>query len=258
MAKKKPQPQEDAKALTPRMKDLPKEMMPRERLLKFGGEVLEDYELLAILLRTGIPGCNVMELAKRLVDHFGGIQKMAQYPTKELYAHIRTVPELLGIGESKLISILTAIEIGARIYAPTPKQLKKALTEPEDVARLMFSQSTRLAREAFWAILLDRRLAPIRDYPEPVEITRGIGSNTIISPHVLFRPAVMFDAQAIILVHNHPSGNVEPSTEDIVTTQVLIEAGRQLRIPLFDHVIVGRPDVSPFCYSLRKHERCVF
>ena len=127
---------------------------------------------------------------------------------------------------------------------------------PGQVAELMFAESTRLAREGFWAIFLDRRRVPLR--PEPDLLTLGLGAQTLIDPQTLFRKAVMFDAHGLILVHNHPSGDVSPSTQDVETTRALITAGRVLGIPVLDHVIVGRPDISPSYFSLRTHELCDF
>lgn len=239
-----------------KIKDLPEGERPRERLLRLGPAALSDAELLAILLRTGVTGCNVHELALRLASALGGLAGLRTYDAAALAAFVRQEPTLRGIGPDKLATLQAALEVGARVFRPSAQALRKPLLRAGQVAELMFAESTRLAREGFWAIFLDRRRVPLR--PEPDLLTLGLGAQTLIDPQTLFRKAVMFDAHGLILVHNHPSGDVSPSTQDVETTRALITAGRVLGIPVLDHVIVGRPDISPSYFSLRTHELCDF
>ncbi len=239
-----------------KMRDLPETDRPRERLLRLGPAALSDAELLAILLRTGVKGCNVHELAQRLANALGGLTGLRRYDAQALTAFVRQEPALRGIGPDKLATLQAALEVGARVFRPEPKALRQPLIRAVQVAELMFSESTRLAREGFWAFFLDRRRVPLR--PEPELLTLGVGAQTLIDPQTLFRKAVMFDAHGLILVHNHPSGDVTPSAQDIETTQALIAAGRVVGIAVLDHVIVGRPDITPSYYSLRTRHADLF
>lgn len=241
---------------TRRMADLPEGDRPRERLLRLGAGALSDAELLAILLRTGVTGCNVHELARRLASALGGLAGLRTHDAPSLAAFVRREPSLRGVGPDKLATLLAALEVGARVFRPDAKALRKPILRAAQVAELMFSESTRLAREGFWALFLDRRRVPLR--PVPDLITLGLGAQTLIDPQTLFRKAVMLDAHSLILVHNHPSGDVSPSAQDVETTRALVAAGRVLGIPVLDHVIVGRPDVSPTYLSLRAKELCAF
>ncbi len=238
------------------MADLPEGDRPRERLFRLGPAALSDAELLAILLRTGIAGCNVHELARRLATALGGLAGLRTYDAASLAAFVRQEPALRGIGPDKLATLQAALEVGARVFRPDAKALRKPILRALQVAELMFAESSRLAREGFWALFLDRRRVPLR--PEPDLLTLGLGAQTLIDPQTLFRKAVMLDAHCLILVHNHPSGDVTPSAQDVETTRALVAAGRVLGIPVLDHVIVGRPDVSPSYFSLRTHDLCAF
>ena len=241
---------------TRKMADLPACDRPRERLLRLGPAALSDAELLAILLRTGVTGCNVHELARRLAAALGGLAGLRTHDAATLTAFVRQDPALRGIGPDKLATLHAALEVGARVFRPDAKALRKPILRATQVAELMFAESTRLTREGFWALFLDRRHVPLR--PEPELLTLGLGAQTLIDPQTLFRKAVMMGAHSLILVHNHPSGDVSPSAQDIETTRALIAAGRVLGIPVIDHVIIGRPDISPSHLSLRSQALCDF
>lgn len=243
---------------TPSMRELPAEDRPREKLLRLGAAALTTPELFAILLRTGVKGCHVGELARRLVEAFGGAEAMPclrTHDVESLRAFVRTRPALRGIGEDKLATLLAAFELGARIFNPPPRALRKPLLRAVQVAELMFAESSRYAREGFWALYLNCRRVLMRP---PELITLGVEAQALISAQALFRRAVMMDAQALILVHNHPSGDVSPSAADVETTEALVAAGRTLGISVLDHVIVGRPEIAPSFCSLRDTRRCVF
>lgn len=246
-----------------KIKQLPEDERPREKLLRAGPESLTDSELLAILLRTGVQGCNVTELARRFVTALGerSLAALRTYDYESLIGFIRAhsskddPTSLRGIGSDKLATLLAALEIGTRVYRPDRKELQKPFLRAAQVAELVFSESTRFAREGFWALYLNHRRIPIC---APTLITLGVGTQTLIDPQTLFRKAVMLDARAVILIHNHPTGDVTPSEPDISTTQTLIEAGKTLSIPILDHVIVGNPSLSPSYYSIRASGRCSF
>jgi DNA repair protein RadC len=245
---KEPQPQ--------RMKDVPEAERPREKLLARGAEALSDAELVAILLRTGIKGCNVCDLAKRLLENLTGLDKIRTWDSHTLKTFIETSPALRGIGKDKLSTLLAAFEIGFRIYAPKEKLTQGAVLTPAQAVSLIIDEVKHLNREAFWAIYLDKRRRPIE---QPQQLTLGIGAQTLIDPKTLFRRAVLFDAYAVIILHNHPSGNLDPSEADISTTRALIAAGKAVNIPLIDHIIVCPPGRnSPHYHSLRSHNDCIF
>lgn len=285
-----------------RIKDIPDDQRPRERLLKYGPKVLTDEELLAILFRTGVRGCNVHEMSRKFVEEFGPIWRLRKYAPDELHAWLnhadapalpnrddesdelsyygerdaaerlsedppeplpyaeacryRKGPRISGLGPDKLATLAAALELGARIYRLKPSELAKPIARPSQIAQLMFAESSRYAREGFWVIYVDRKRRMIMDGPELV--TLGVRAHTVIEPAVLFRRAVMLDAHGVFVVHNHPSGDVRPSDEDIGVTQRLINAGRMIGIPVLDHVIVGRPETMPPYLSLREREYCSF
>ncbi len=266
-----------------RMTDWREQDRPREKLLAYGAEALTDEELLAILFRTGVTGCNVYELARRFVRALKGKEAALQHaepddvPCTEavaeaddrtslyrLWTYDRQAlqafvaehqPLLKGIGKDKLSTLLAALEFGARVFRPTPQTLQKPLLRASVVAQLMFAKTARYVREGFWILYLDRRRVLMQ---EPDLITLGLGAQTLIDPQTLFRKAVMLDARNVIVVHNHPSGDVKPSDEDVTTTQRLIASGRILGITVLDHIIIGRPDVTPSYYSLKAHDVCAF
>ncbi len=272
-----------------RMKDWREQDRPREKLLAYGAEALTDEELLAILFRTGVTGCNVYELAHRFVQVLRGreetlikersaesaecgersaesgvdagaeetsLYRLWTYDRQALQAFVSEhQPLLKGIGKDKLSTLLAALEFGARVFRPTPTTLKKPLLRASVIAQLMFAKTARYVREGFWILYLDRRRVLMQ---EPELITLGVAAQTLIDPQTLFRKAVMLDARYVIVVHNHPSGDVKPSDADIETTQRLINAGRILGIPVLDHLILGRPDVSPSYYSMQAHDVCAF
>lgn len=285
-----------------KIKDIPDDQRPRERLLKFGPKVLTDEELLAILFRTGVKGCNVHEMARRFVAEFGALWRLRRYAPDELYGWLshadapalpdrggvpeeacyygergaaespgaaepeplpyadagryRRGPRIAGLGPDKLATLAAALELGARIYRVRPQELKKPLVRPSQIAQLMFAESSRYAREGFWVIYVDRHRRMMQEGPEL--LTLGVRAHTVIEPAVLFRRAVMLDAHGLFVVHNHPSGDVRPSDEDIGVTQRLINAGRTIGIAVLDHVIVGRPETMPSYLSLREREYCAF
>ncbi len=255
-----------------KMKDKPQDERPRERLKMQGATALTDHELVAILLRTGVKECNVFELARRFCHLFHPITKLRALTYEDMKGWIdryndylrQRDPETLspqereikGIGEDKLITLLAALELGARVYAPKGEPLRKPILRPSDIADIMLTEASRFTREGFWAIYVDRHRRMIQDKPDLV--TLGIRSTTLIEPAVLFRRAVMLDAHGLYIVHNHPGGDVRPSDEDIATTQRLVTAGYALGIVVHDHIIIGRPEVTPHFYSLRANDDCTF
>ncbi|MBQ9694544.1 MAG: DNA repair protein RadC [Kiritimatiellae bacterium] len=246
----------DADSAAARMKDLPETERPREKLLASCAEALTDAELVAILLRTGISGCNVRDLAERFLKGIGGLDNIRTWDSRSLKLFISRTPELRGIGKDKIASLLAAFEVGFRIYAVKQDKPAAAILTPSQAVALVIDEIKHFNREGFWVLYLDRRRRLI-DRPEL--LTLGVGARTVIDVQTVFRQAVLMSAAAVILIHNHPSGHPDPSPEDLATTDTLIAAGKTLNIPVIDHIIVGRPGVCDPCYySIRSHQQCHF
>ena len=209
------------------IREMLEDSRPRERLLKFGVENLSDSELFAILLRTGSVGINVIDMSNMLIQEYG-LDRLFECSLKELQ-------NIKGIGQAKAMQILAIAEIQKRINQ-SKKPVKK-ITCSEDVYNLMHERLKDEKQEHFYVLLLDTKNNLIG---EPVLITKGILDASIIHPREIFKPAIKNSASKIILVHNHPSGDPEPSREDREITKVLIESGKFVEIPIVDHVVVGR------------------
>ncbi len=242
------------------MKELPEEFRPREKLLRHGAQTLTNEDLVAILLRTGVSGKNVYHLAKdfcRLFDN--QLHRLTTFEQDTLFSHIKNQDFLKGIGSDKFATLIAAMEFGRRIYKPTKdemKPLKDPILRAKQIAEFMFSEVAYNAHENFWAIYLDIRQTIIND--RPYAITQGLDSHTLIDPKSIYKKACLLNATSVIIVHNHPSGDVTPSEADIRTTNHLIEAGKAIGIPIKDHIIIGRADIAPHYCSLRARNLCEF
>ncbi len=202
---------------------------PRERLLAKGPEALSDAELLAVVLGTsGRVGVSVFEWAEELLGRLGGLSALFRVETEELLA-------LPGLGPAKACRLQASLELARRAMRPALPPGRR-LRRPEDVAD-WFRVTIGLAeRETFWVVALDVRNRVIR----PVRIAEGHQEGVQVHPREVFRKLVRLGASACVLVHNHPSGDVTPSAEDVALTKRLEEVGRLLGIRVLDHVVVGR------------------
>lgn len=209
-----------------KIKDFPVQNRPRERFLKLGPEALSDSELFAILLRTGTKGENVIDMSNRLIAEYG-LEKLFECSLAEL-------EKIKGIGPSKAMQILTMAEIQKRINQ-SQAPIKK-ISCAEDVFKLFHPKLSDKKEEHFYVIMLNNQNNIIAEQ----EISKGILDASIIHPREVFKPAIKNSASKIILIHNHPSGNPEPSREDIDITERLVSAGEELGIKVLDHVIVGK------------------
>ncbi|MFV9510876.1 RadC family protein [Tepidibacillus sp. LV47] len=209
------------------VRDVPLEERPRERLMKYGAEQLSTSELLAIILRTGSANESVIQLATKILSKFETLQNLYDVTIEELMA-------IKGIGEAKAIEIKAAIEFGKRIVKATPVE-KETIRSPRDVFSYLYEDMRFLRQEHFIAILLDTKNHIL------AKETISIGSlnASIVHPREVFKPAIKKSASAIIVAHNHPSGDPSPSREDIEITKRLYQAGELLGIDVFDHVIIG-------------------
>jgi len=211
-----------------RLKDQPASERPRERLVAHGADALSNGELIGILLRTGFKGTNAVELGRQLVQKYGSLQSLAQASVEELQM-------VKGIGCDKAGTLVAAFTL-ARNMAKELRSESPMLDTPEAVANLL-RKDNRLRRvETFQVLLLNTRRRLIR----VAEISDGTLDTLLVHPREVFEKAISANAAALVLVHNHPSGDPTPSEADIKVTRDLIRAGQLLKIEVLDHVILGR------------------
>lgn len=225
------------------IRDIPGKARPREIALERGVERTDDDILLAILLRTGgRRGQGVLELARDVLARCGhSLERLADASVEELVA-------LPGLGPVKALELKAALELGRRSATPDNAGARPVIHDPAPVLRLLAPRAARLSQEVFWMLPLDAKHRLLRP---PVEITTGLLDASLAHPREVFREAIRCMAAAIILAHNHPSGDPHPSREDIHMTRRLVDAGRVIGIPVLDHVILGRGTTPPPYASLR-------
>lgn len=211
-----------------RLKDQPVSERPRERLAEHGADALSHAELIAILLRTGLKGANAVEIGQQLLHKFGTLQALARASVEDL----RTVK---GIGRDKAVTLMAAFAL-ARKMAEDLQRESPVLDNPENVVRLLREKNLVKNVETLQVLLLNTRRRLIR----VVEITDGTLDTLLVHPREVFKAAIAANAAAVVLAHNHPSGDPTPSEADIKVTRDLIRAGQLLKIDVLDHVIIGR------------------
>lgn len=212
-----------------RLKDQPASERPRERLVALGADALSHAELIAILLRTGLKGANALEVARQLIQKFGSLTALAKASVDDLRA-------VKGIGRDKAVTLVAAFAL-ARKMALELRQESPVLDNPETVAALMRERVRPLQVETFEILLLNTR----RRLIDVVKISDGTLDTILVHPREVFKPAIAANAAAIVLTHNHPSGDPSPSEADIKVTRDLMRVGQLLKIEVLDHVIIGRP-----------------
>ncbi len=211
-----------------RIKDWSRDERPRERLARQGAASLSDAELIAILLRTGVQGRNAVQLARDLLQEVGDLDGLHRATFEELRRR-------RGVGAAKAAQLKAAIEIGGRL-AVAEATARAVVQSPEDAAGLLLYDMGVLDREHLRVLLLDTRNRLIRT----TEIYQGSLNSSAIRVGEVFRDAVQANAAAVIIAHNHPSGDPSPSPEDVAVTRALVEAGRLLDIEVLDHLIIGK------------------
>jgi len=207
--------------------DLPEEERPRERLLTHGSNALSTTELLAILLRTGTKSENVLQLAGRVLATYGGLRGLARVTADELQ-------EFKGLGRAKSAQILAALALGQRASMLQPDE-RSVIRRAEDAAQLLADMG-HLSQEQVRVILLDssRRVLHIQT------VYIGTVNMSVLRTSEIYREAIVRNSPALIVAHNHPSGDTTPSPEDIDMTRALVAAGNLLDIQLIDHLIIGQ------------------
>ncbi len=209
---------------------LPKEERPYEKCLQYGTETLTDIELLAVILRTGTKGCNVKELAVKLLKNEDGAVNVLSLT----HLTLEQLLEINGVGKVKAIQILCVLELAKRISKTSFNDTTKYNTS-EVIAGFYMEQLRHLEQEQLYVMFLDTKCKLIKDKL----ISSGTVNQSLISPREIFIEALRCNCVNIILVHNHPSGDPAPSREDIKSTSRVKNAGKIIGIRLLDHIIIG-------------------
>ncbi len=225
------------------VKELPRRLQPREMFDAVGGEHVPDDVLLAILLRSGTEGHNVVDLANELLGRFGSLTALSRATMKDL-------TQSRGLGPAKARELKAALELARRL-SQEQVQESPLIQSPEDAARLLREQARELEHERFWVLLLDTRNRLKRN---PIVVSQGLLNSSLVHAREVFLPAIEHKAAALILAHNHPSGDTAPSPEDLKITRDLVAAGQLLHLRVLDHIIVGqsRPHQATYFLSLRE------
>ncbi|PWH15472.1 MAG: hypothetical protein DDG60_05725 [Anaerolineae bacterium] len=201
---------------------------PRERLAALGPQALSNAELIAILLRVGVPGENAVQVGQRLLKTFGGIAGLHRAPFVDL-------TNQHGIGEAKAAQLKAAIELGRRLMLESPEE-RPSIHSPADAAALVMYEMSALEQEHLRVMLLDRRNRVI----DLVDLYRGSVNSAQVRIGEVFREAIRKNASGLIVIHNHPSGDPTPSPDDVTLTRALVQAGKMLDIEIFDHLVIGQ------------------
>ena len=211
-----------------RIQDLAEEERPRERLERSGPQGLSNAELLAILLRVGVPGENAVQVGQRLLKDLGGLQGI----------HRATFTEICnqhGIGPAKAAQIQAAIELGRRL-SRLDSDDRPQISKPQDVADLVQYEMASFSQEQLWVLLLDTRNRVI----SIEHLYKGSLNSSTVRVGELFRAAIQKNAASIILTHNHPSGDPTPSPEDVQLTRSAVQAGKLMDVEVLDHLVIGQ------------------
>ncbi|SDS67041.1 DNA repair protein RadC [Opitutus sp. GAS368] len=217
-----------------RVRDLAVTDRPQERLERLGPAALSDTELLAMLLRSGSRGHNVISIAQRLIAEAGSLAALIKWNEADFR-------RLTGIGRVKALQLVTVMEIVRRGLAKGAEPEDEVLNRPELIHAHFKAQIAGLAVEKFWVLCLNRKNRLLKQ----VEVTSGTATSSLAHPREVFREAIRQGATAVVCVHNHPSGDPAPSAADVQVTRQLRDAAKAVDIELLDHVIVGRSGADP-------------
>lgn len=230
-------------AARPRLQRIHDQERPREKAQRLGVGALADGELMALILRTGTEGEGVLEFSQRLLDEHDGLLGLAERDVAELAV-------ARGLGPAKGAELAAAFELGRRLSQARRRE-RPRLVRPEDAAALIAAEMAHLAHEELWCLPLDARSRLIG---EPRVVSRGDIDGTDAGPRAFFRLALRAGAATVIAVHNHPSGESDPSGADLAVTRALAAAGRTVGVELVDHLVIG--DGGRFSSIRRLHPQC--
>lgn len=224
------------------IQQIPETERPRERLLQYGPEALSSAELIAIILGSGTKGCSVLQISQDILVRFGTLQRFAE-------ASIEELQQIKGLGLAKAIQLKAALALGLRASRQSSEQKYKMIT-PVHAYHYIKDELEMEKREVIMVILLDSKGYVLSHH----QVAIGTLSHALVQARDVFHFAIRHNAQSVVLVHNHPSGDPKPSREDVEITKTLILAGQTIGIPLNDHLIIGNN-----CYtSLRQESRHLF
>lgn len=210
------------------VREWPESEQPREKLARFGSERLANDELIAILLRVGVTGQDVVSLSKSLLVRYGGLLGLYRAPLSEL-EHVH------GMGRAKAVSIKAALELGRRLLLEAPEE-RAQVRSPEDVASILQMEMSLLEQEHLRVVLLNTKNHVVAT----PTVYKGSVNSSQVRVGEVFRDAIKENCASIIVAHNHPSGDPTPSPEDVRVTRDLVAAGRLLDIEVLDHLVIGR------------------
>ena len=216
---------------TLKIHELPEQERPREKLAAHGAAALSDSELIAILLRTGIPGANAVDIGRQLILQFGSLAALARASLAEL-------AKTKGVGRTKAVQLAAAFGLASRLAKESLTDIP--LDTPAKIFELLGAEMRQLGKESLRVVLLDSKLRLLC----VEQVSLGSLNECLAHPREILRPAVLHNAFAFILVHNHPSGDPTPSDADRRVTMRMAEAARMLQINFFDHVILGSPSAE--------------
>jgi len=214
-------------------KEIPVDERPRERLVKYGAEALADYELLAIVLRTGTKDMSVLDVARELTMQFNSLSDINEATLAELES-------IKGIGRAKAIELLAISELGKRITKP--RELKQNITSPFDTFKYLKDKMQHLTQETLVCVYLNTKSEVICDKI----LTIGTLDHTIFHPRDILKWGLKNSAYGFIIAHNHPSGDPSPSKMDMQMTKMIIEAAKTIGMCFIDHIIIGKNNYYSF------------
>lgn len=217
------------------IKDLPTKERPRERLILSGAKNISDIELISIILRTGTKNNNVKEVATNLLKSVVTLKHLESINKEQLL-------KIKGIGQSKAITLLAAIELGRRIYTINEVQKKTKLNNSKIIYETNKHLFINQDQECFYCLYLNNK----KELIERKLLFMGTINRSIVHPREIFKEAYLLSASSIICMHNHPSGDIIPSQNDIILTKALIDIGKLQQIPLVDHIIFGQDEYYSF------------
>ncbi|HXK43566.1 MAG TPA: DNA repair protein RadC [Anaerolineae bacterium] len=210
------------------VKEMPEDERPRERLARVGPQALSSAELLAIILRTGVKGENVVTMASRLLAQYGGLAGLSR-------ADLAQLGQEHGLGPAKASQLLAALELGRRLMAESPEE-RFQIRAPQDAANLLIPLIGHQEQEHFVVLYLDTRNRVM----DREVLYKGSLNTSLVRIAEVFRGAIRRNCAAIIVAHNHPSGDPSPSPEDVALTRRLVEAGKLVEVEVLDHVVIGQ------------------
>ena len=213
---------------TYRMKELPIDDRPREKLINNGAAALTDSELLALLIGSGTQEKSALDIARDLTADNGILKNIA------LVHDVKELAKTKGLGRAKAALIIAALELGRRIASAEPL-VRDSITSPEDGVALLMPRLRYESKEHFLVVLLNSKNKVL----DVEQISEGSLNSSVVHPREVFAPAVLHHAAAILTAHNHPSGDPTPSKEDKDLTNTLVQAGKYMGIPVLDHIIIG-------------------